>query len=191
MIGWMAWRAANAAWRQRGTPGKSWDPQPAASVPALVTVTLMVTVPLITFGIWDHKTAVVIAGIVAGLLLLWFCAVPKSARGAPSAGAILDRYQPQEPPSGADLAQQMADAQLEMDLLLPEPDRILSVPCPECGMPPGMSCQMGVAVPVAVLRDEPLQLCHIARMGDAARAGLVSQTDVESHLVIPGSDKED
>ena len=56
---------------------------------------------------------------------------------------------------------------------------LLSVPCPvvTCLAPARTACNMGIAIPVALMRKNPVTLCHFARMRDAVSSGAAVADD--------------
>ena len=57
---------------------------------------------------------------------------------------------------------------------------LLSVPCPvvTCLAPARTACSMGIAIPVALMRKNPVTFCHFARMRDAVSSGAAVADDI-------------
>jgi hypothetical protein len=55
-------------------------------------------------------------------------------------------------------------------------------PVPSCLAPEKVPCAMGIGVPVALVRKDPVAFCHTERMGAAVRYGTATADDIFAQL---------
>lgn len=193
MLGWMAARAvgsviSSASRRQSVPAGTNRNEPPSVGGIVIFALLLPLTVAGVVAGYRGHASF----GITSVFIIAFIVLIPV-VLGLERLGQRSQRrhrvplkypVRPRAPGAGAmrELAARLREQEAQEDLAERElrVAALFSVPCPvlSCLAAETVPCAMGIGVPVALVRKDPLAFCHTERMGAAVRYGTATADDI-------------